>query len=180
MQWRLWMRTAFLGLLGLALAACAGGGSLGLPTVQPTVYPPPGFVHRVASSHVDLYWNCARPAPDELRLEGLAFNPWASQRIRFLEFELVGVDARERTVSEAKGEAGDFLLGTNQSTPFQLNLRPTGSEVRFDLFYQYRFNEGNDGRLFAGPPGGRPLLLAQAMKRFMARDVCSESQHRAR
>jgi len=180
MQSRLWMRTAFLGILGLALVACAGGGTMGLSTTQPTVYPPPGFVHRVASSHVDLYWNCVRPSPEEIRLEGLAFNPWSAQEIRFLEFELVGVDARDRTVSAAKGEARDFMLGTNRSTPFQLDVKSAGTEVRFDLFYQYRFNDGNDGRLFAGPPVGRPPLFAQAMKRFMARDVCSETQHRAR
>ncbi len=177
---RLRMRVAFLGILGLALAACAGGGMTGLPVAETIAYPPPGFVHRVASSHVDLYWNCARPSPEAIRLDGLAFNPWSAQEIRFLEFELVGVDARERAVSSAKGEARDFLLGTNRSTPFQLDVKSTGTEVRFDLFYQYRFNEGNDGRLLAGPPVGRPLLLAQAMKRFMARDVCSESQHRVR
>jgi len=30
------------------------------------------------------------------------------------------------------------------STPFQLALRPTGRETRFDLFYQYQYQEPGD------------------------------------
>jgi len=165
-------------LLGVGLSACATDGTLGLPAPEPKPYPPPGYVHRVASSHVELYWNCTHPEPGILRLEGVAVNPWNSQDIRFLEFDLVGVDARERTAADAQGQARDFLLGTNQSTPFQLDLRTTGAEVRFDLFYQYRFQE-NGGRFLAASSAAAPRLLAQT-QRFMARDVCSETQHRIR
>lgn len=164
-------------LLGLGLAACTSEGTLGRPAAEPTSYPPDAFAHRVASSHVVLYWNCARPDAGLVRLEGVAQNPWSPQEVRFLEFDLVGVDARDRTVSQAKGEARDFLLGTSQTTPFHLDLRTQGTEVRFDLYYRYRFQD--NGRSFiAGRLVGAPPLLAQMQQQFFVRDVCSETQHR--
>ena len=166
-------------LLALTLAACASEGALQFREVQPAVYPPDVFAHRVASAHVLLYWNCTRPEQNLLRLDGVAHNEWSSQEIKFLEFDLVGMDSHDRIVSEAKAEARDMLLFTNQMTPFQLELRTAGTEVRFDLFYQYRYHEGDHGRWIAGPFPGGPILLAQTQS-FMARDVCSDSKHRVR
>jgi hypothetical protein len=97
--------------------------------------------------------------------------------IRDLEFELVGADANERVVSQTRGVARDYVLRTNQFSPFQLDLRTTGSEVRFDLFYRYR-SQQNLRSMLAGPPVGGPQLFAQATTQFLVRDVCSETQHR--
>ena len=186
-------RAGLLVLLGVSLAACAAEGGRALRTTPPTPYPPPGFAHKVSSPAVELFWNCTRPAPDTLLLEGLAFNPWSGADIRFLEFDLVGVDARGSTVTEASAAARDLILGMMGSTPFQLALRPTGREARFDLFYQYQFQEPGDSgsasqnaALPSGAPPVRlvsstPFLLAQAPPiRFMVWDVCSETMHRAR
>jgi hypothetical protein len=52
------------------------------------------------------------------------------------------------------------------------------TEIRFDLFYRYRFQD-NGGSFIAGPPVGVPHLLAQTQQ-FMVRDICSETQHLAR
>ncbi len=114
-----------------------------------------------------------------LRLDGVAQSPWAAQPIRFLEFDLVGVDGQDRTVSETKGAARDIEIYTNQTSPFQLDLRQAGSEARFDLYYEYRFHIEGMEALLAGPPVRVPRLIAQA-NRFLARDVCSETQHRVR
>lgn len=192
---RIWRsRAGVLVLLGVGLAACAAEGGLALRTIAPpTPYPPPGFAHKASSPAVELFWNCTRPAPDTLLLEGLAFNPWSGADIRFLEFDLVGVDARGSTVTEASAAARDLILGMMGSTPFQLALRPTGRETRFDLFYQYQFQEPGDSgsasqnaALPRGAPPVRlvastPFLLAQAPPiRFLVWDVCSETMHRAR
>jgi hypothetical protein len=125
---------------------------------------------------VVLYWNCLRPEPGVLRLDGAAHSPYFSA-VRYLEFELVGLDANDRIVSEAKGAARDYVLRTNQVSPFQLDVRTVGSEMRFDLYYQYR-SQQNLRSLLADPPVGGPQLIAQATNRFLARDVCSETQHR--
>ena len=167
------LRDILPGLLALTLGSCA------LPAAQPAPYPPDAYAHRVASSHVVLYWNCHRPEPGILRVEGVAQNPWSSQEVRFLEVEVVGVNNQERTVSHAKGAAQDILIHTNQFSPFRMELRPAGSEVRFDLYYEYRFQDVEMEARLAGPLVGAPRLLAQT-QRFLARDACSETQHRAR
>jgi hypothetical protein len=192
MKWICLNRAGFLVLLVISLAACATEGGPWLPFAEPTPYPPPGFAHEVSSPAVRLFWNCTRPAPGTLRLEGMAFNPWSGAEIRFLEFDLVGVDSRGYTVTATSAAARDLIFGMMGSTPFQLELRTTGSEVRFDLFYQYRYQEPGDSgggehqaSLSTGAPSVRlvsstPFLLAQATQRFMVRDACSETMHRAR
>jgi len=96
----------------------------------------------------------------------------------------VGVDAQERTTAQATGAARDLQIRTNQSSPFDLTLKTAGTEVRFDLYYNYRWHEEFDtsatmGVLVAGPPMASPRLLAQTQT-FLTRDVCSPSQHLAR
>jgi len=170
---RMSLRDMLPGLLALTLSACAS------PAARPGPYPPDAYAHRVASSHVVLYWNCVRPEAGILRVEGVAQNPWSSQEVRFLETELVGVNSQERTVSYAKGAAQDILIRTNQFSPFQMELRLAGGEVRFDLYYEYRFQDVEMEARLAGPLVRAPRLLAQT-QRFLARDACSEAQHRAR
>ena len=179
-QWMGGIQVGFVIRLGMGLAACAADGTSLVPPMASTAYPPHEYAHRVESSQVALYWNCAQPEPGLLKLEGLAFNPWSNQPIRFLEFELAGVNDRERTVSEAKADARDLQIFTNQSTPFQLDLRTAGTEVRFDLYYQYRAQDRGHNAIVAGPVPSGSFLVAQQVNRFMARDVCSETQHRWR
>jgi hypothetical protein len=142
-------------------------------------YPPDAFAHRVADSHLVLYWSCSRPQAGRLRLEGVVHNPWEAQPIRYFEFELIGLDAQERTVSRTTGGARDIQIFTNQITPFHADLKMAGSEVRYDLFYQYKFSDGDlrDARL-TGPGVGQPRFFAQE-SRSLVRDACSESHHRA-
>jgi hypothetical protein len=181
-KWMTGMRAGLLLLLGIGLSACAGGGTSA--TAASTPYPPPGYAHTVKSAHVQLFWNCTRPEAGVMQVAGVAVNPWSVQPIRFLEFTLVGVDANERSVSSAKGEAKNFLLRTWESTPFQLDLRTAGGEVRYDLYYQYQFQDKDHDRIIgkvawdgSPEPASGPLLLAQTVG-FMARDACSDSQHR--
>ena len=138
---------------------------------------PDAFTHRAASPHVVLYWSCERPEPGRLQLDGIAQSPWSE--VRSLEFELVGVDDRERSVSETKGEAQDATIRTNQASRFQLTLRTVGSEVRFDLYYQHQFVPEQTDAMLAGPPVALPRLVAWG-NRFLVRDACSETQHRVR
>jgi len=175
----MFLRSVTLMLVVAALQACASWEASRQGWRQPSVYPPDVYAHRVASSHVVLYWNCSRPEPTLLRFEGVAQNLWSAQEVRFLELELVGVDGQDRVVAEANGAAQDILIHTNQISPFRLDLRTTGNEGRVDLFYQYRFSDVEMETKLAGPPVGALPLFAQ-LQRFMARDVCSEGKHRSR
>lgn len=181
MDRQLWgKRLASVCALGAALTACAMSQSPGGLATPPTPYPPPGYTHTIQSSHVALYWRCARPEADTLQVSGLAFNPWSSQPVRYLELELAGVDSRERTVSAAGTRARDIELLTNQSTPFQVNLRPMGGESRFDLYYRYVFQDGGRDGLIASLAWDSPVPFAQSQKQFRVRDACSETLHRVR
>src|SRR5512137_1643192 len=93
------IRLALSVVLAIVLSACATDESLKASAGKATPYPPPGYSHTVQSSHVALYWSCARPDAGSVQVSGLAFNPWSSQPVRFLELELVGVGSGDRTVS---------------------------------------------------------------------------------
>ncbi len=175
------LRVAFLCGVGLVLAACAPDGTL-LQLPPPfAAYPPTGFKHTVQSSHVALYWNCTQPETASLRLEGLAFNPWMGGAIRYLELEVEGVDAAAGSVSEGKAAARGIQIQTSQSSPFQIDLRTTGKEVRFDLYYQYQIDEGDGSNgIDASLDWDGPVLFAEQNRRFSVRDACSDTQHLAR
>ena len=178
---QLWgIRLALACVLGIALSACAADQSLTASGKEPTPYPPPGYSHTVQSSHVALYWSCARPDAGTIQVNGLAFNPWSGQPVRYLELELVGVGSWDRTVSEVGIKARDIELLTNQSTPFQLNLRTTGAETRVDLYYRYQFQEDRDDRRQASLAWDGPILFAEPQRQFRVRDACSETLHRVR
>jgi NADPH-dependent 2,4-dienoyl-CoA reductase/sulfur reductase-like enzyme len=166
-----------VGSLAMSLAACAAAGAPGQSSLAIGA---PEFGHRVATSELVLFWNCLQPEPGLLRVAGEAQNPWQAQPVGYLEFDLVGVDANERTTAQTTAVARDLEIRTNQRSPFQLDLRTTGTEVRYDLYYQYRFYEEFDtSALVAWPPVAGPGLLAQTQT-AVARDVCSSTQHRAR
>jgi hypothetical protein len=166
----------------MSLAACAAMEAPGSSTMPGSR--PEAFAHRVATSEVVLLWNCLEPEPGLLRVAGVAQNPWQVQPIDSLEFDLMGVDAQERTTAQTAGAARDLQIRANQSTSFQLTLKSAGTEVRFDLYYRYFFGQEFDGRgfdtsaLVAGPPMAGPRLLA-ATQTFLVRDACGATQHRA-
>ena len=141
--------------------------------------PTEAFTHRTANSDVVLLWNCLQPASGVLRIEGVAHSPWQAQPVRYLEVQVVGVDAQGRQTAEATGKARDIQIFTNQRSPFQLDLRTAGTEVRVDLYYQYLFNEEYDTAMLAGPPMVGPRRYAQT-RTNMVRDACSPTQHLAR
>jgi hypothetical protein len=173
------MRLGLGMLLVSTLAGCAADGMRSSSMIGSEPYPPPGLSHRIASSHVELYWRCDRGESGVMRVEGTARNPWYSQDVRFLEFDLLGVDRDDRTVSSAHSAAANFMLGTNQITRFAVALRTTGRETRYDLLYRYLFNEMEEMSARLAGPSMRPRL-AQSTVQFMVRDACSETQHLAR
>ncbi|HYL80078.1 MAG TPA: hypothetical protein VEU07_04645 [Candidatus Acidoferrum sp.] len=146
-------------LVILVLPACTSQGPYGVLAAQPPIYPQKTFAHRVSSPDVDIYWNCSPPEAGLLRVTGVAQNT-GGRDVRFLELQLEGVDAKDRNILEAAAAVPDIVLYSNQMSPFELDLRTAGSEVRFDLFYQYSIGS-----------------ISRELH-FMARDVCSETQHR--
>lgn len=162
MKFRRWM----VSMLGLSMAACATEGTRQSVATQPTLYPPAVFAHRVSTTAVTVYWNCAQPEPGALYVDGVVQNTGGGV-VQYAEVEIVSVDARDRTIASVRTAVPDVLIQTNQISPFQLGLRTVGAEARIDLYYEYRVRS-----LFG--LGGAQV----SPERFRARDVCSETQHR--
>ncbi len=163
---------AWAGLLAAGLAACAPlGDSPGAPMRRVPVQESfDSYSQRAGSARVVLYWNCLRPEPGTLRMDGLAHNPHLAE-LRFLELELVGVNDRESTVSNARGSAGDVVIRTNQLSRFVLDLKTVGSEVRYDLYYTVRAQQILKSELAAAGALDAPVLV-QAEQRGFVRGAC--------
>jgi hypothetical protein len=157
MRWKMRVRHGLLILAGIALSACAA---------QPTAYSPAAFAHRVATQDVELYWNCAGAESGLLQFEGIARNI-GGEDVRFLELDLESVGPTESHLQSATAALPDVVLHTNQASPFHLQLLTRGDETRFDLFYHYSL------------PRRIGALVSTEERRFMVRDACSETQHRA-
>jgi hypothetical protein len=113
-----------------------------------------------------VYWNCTRPEPDALRVDGVVQNTGGGS-VQYAEVEIVSVDARDRTIASVRSTVRDAALQTNQISPFQLGLRTVGAETRIDLYYEYHVRSVfGMGSLQVSP------------QRFRARDICSDTQHR--
>jgi hypothetical protein len=163
MKTKMIIRTALVALAGMVLSGCAAGGTVGLSAGGSAIQPPALYAHRAGTSHVVLYWNCTRPEPGFLRVEGLAQQAGGMQDVGFFEMVLAGADARGHYISEASAALPDISLHTHQVSPIRLDLRTAGTEVRFDLFYRYDYQD---------------LVSSRQDQRFMVRDLCSETQHR--
>jgi hypothetical protein len=148
-------------MMVVGLSACTAPGA------QTAFYPPAVFEHRVSAADVSVFWNCTQPEQSVLQVDGVVQNI-GGQQVQFSEVEVVAVNASDRTVSSARGTVRDILLQANQSSPFLLQLRTLGDEVRFDMYYWY-YVRGGFGIGAAG----------QRQVQNMARDVCSPTQHRS-
>ncbi len=162
MMMRLWKVPVLL----LAMAGCATIGGQPFGPAQPPFYPPAVFAHRVSTTAVTVYWNCTRPSPGALQVDGVVQNTGGGV-VQFAEVEIVSVDARDRTIASVRSAVRDVQIETNQISPFQLGLPTVGAEARIDLYYEYSL------RSLVGFGAARV-----SPERFRARDVCSESQHR--
>ena len=148
-----------IGVIGAAilLSACAP---------QLVVYPAAVFTHRVATQDLEIYWNCTATESDFLQFDGIARNI-GGQDVRFLEFDLASVNARDTHLLSATGSPRDIVLSINQTSPFHLQLPTRGDETRFDLFYRYTLSTRF---------GIRGILEE---RHLMVRDACAQTQHRA-
>jgi hypothetical protein len=170
-------------LLLWKLPVRAAVGSPDTAIADPTGYPVQEGTHTVESSQVVLYWNCARPDPGRLRVEGAAVSPSSEEPVQFLGFDLVGMDGDGHTISSARIDARNSRLRTNQPALFTIDLRTTGTEQRFNLYYQYVFEDRGHNPFFSmaawdgAVPSHHPPLFLAWTNQFMVRDACSPTQH---
>jgi hypothetical protein len=154
----------WLALLPMGLAACAGAGSGGLSASEAVPYPPAVYQHRVSTNDVEIYWNCAQPEAGTAHMEGVVRNSKGGV-VGFMELELAAADAQGKYVASVKRALEPIMLRANQLAPFSLQVGAGGGAERFDLYYGY----------------DRDATLGEAQQaHFLARDVCSATQHLVR
>jgi hypothetical protein len=121
-------------LLGLALglvvslAACAG---------QQAWTPQVNYAYEVDDGVLYIRWNCFAEPPG-LVMRGFVNNPMSMNALKDTTLSLSGINAQGGTVSSTQDSALPFMLETNVRTPFEMKLKTTGAEVRFDMWYQYQ------------------------------------------
>jgi hypothetical protein len=119
-----------LGVLLLGTATSSARSAIAVPADLP---------NRTDQGEFHLRWALVRE-PDTVRAVGLAESP--SRVVSWARVALFGVDRGGRVVSRGESEIpGGF--GRN-SLPFEVALRPSGREERFELVLTF-VNEGKPG-----------------------------------
>jgi hypothetical protein len=155
--------------LVVVLSLVGAGASAQVSPAPPAQ--PETFAHYVSDSTIVLLWNCSRPESGLLRVQGLVRNPWYATAVSNLNFQLFGVDDQGRDISRALGTPRDYLIRNYSPSGFELELRLSGEEKRFDLVYYYWLGPGGGG---LGKDEGRPGTIQN-----LARNVCEEHKNKS-
>ncbi len=147
----------------IAMMLALLAGALGACGTAQTSLDFSSYAHRVSDDVVVIYWNCSRPSPGVVQVQGVANNPFYPQPIQDLEIRVYGVNTQGGNVSRARGSTQDYLLQMNSPSAFKIDLKTVGGEVRYDIVYSYMAGEG-----------GRMGLVGGGMERQnFARDICA-------
>jgi len=120
-------------LLTIGLVACG-------PARMSTA-PGREFLHRVTDGTAELRWDCTRTEAGEVRIEGVANNPFFPQPIKDFQVQVFEVGANDVSVLRASASAHDVLIQTNSRSPFEVAFKPAGRAARYDFVYVYRIEE---------------------------------------
>ena len=118
---------------GLVVVLLLGGAAASAQVSPAPPAQPETFAHYVSDSAIVLTWNCTRPEPGILRIQGLVRNPWYTAPVTNLNFQLFGVNDKDRDISQTVGTPRDYMIWNYGPSPFALDLRLSGEEKRFDL-----------------------------------------------
>lgn len=125
-----------------ALPVLFGLVVMGCTDVKPQgVFRPSNYQHYEDAVYVDFYWNCSRPDPRTLVIQGVAAYKPSGSTIFYPTFILEGLDPAGKVVSKAAGRARVPIIGLNDSVPWEVVLPLHGGEVAFNLEYVYLWRD---------------------------------------
>lgn len=111
--------------LSLIMAACA----------QEQWKPEVNYAYNVDNGMMYLRWNCLSQPPG-LVVQGFV-NNITMVAMKNTQVTISGIDAQGATVSSVQYTSFPYMLETMIRTPFEMRLKTTGTEVRYDLSYSY-------------------------------------------
>ncbi len=153
---------AALVLIGWGCSAPSGVWQTVAP--QQEAYRLSGFAHRMVSQDVEVYWNCSRPRPTLLRLDGISKNIGKGE-VHLLGMELHDVDRQTSNVLQSGAAVSDVILYPDIFSPVQVEVQPATADGQIDLLYTYRITSVGI------------LKTAYTDKEFVAHDVCAATQY---
>ncbi len=157
--------TGFVVALILILWGCAPRTEQ-WQTVLPgsATYQPATFTHRTISPNVEMYWNCSRPRPSLIRVDGITKNIGKGE-VHLLEMELHDVDRATGNIPQSGSAVSDIILHPDIFSALQVELQPATADGQVDMFYTYRITSVGI------------IQTTNTDKEFTAQDVCSATQH---
>jgi hypothetical protein len=126
-------------LLTMGLVACG--------PARMSTGPERAFSYRVTDGTAELLWDCTRTAAGEVRIEGVANNPFFPQPIKDVQVQVYGVEANRASVLRASASVRDVLIQPNARSPFEVTFQPAGSEARYDFAYAYKIERSKNSDL---------------------------------
>ncbi len=125
----------------------------------PAPVPEMSFAHRVATTQLELQWNCV-PDAGGMTVEGIVRNV-SSIELKFVELEFVANNPIGAIIAQGKAAVQPIVLTLRGVGPFRIRLENTPEDARIDMFYQFRIGVRLD------------------YQRFSARNICSPAALRA-
>ena len=152
------------GMMALILAALTAAACANVNVAMNA--PEDNYAFKVTDSTVNVSWNCIKGQPNILTVSGLFTNPTAPVSARDVDITVYGIGSNGRTVSQAKASTKDWLVQTMQSSPFVVTVNLTGTEVRYDLKYEYTMGEGGGGKWGSFNSGDQTNMKMNACPTF--------------
>ena len=132
------MRQVGYGVLGLVLLTM---GLVACGPARMSTVPGREFPYRVTDGTAELRWDCTRTEAGEVRIEGVANNPFFPQPIKDFQVQVYEVGANDVSVLRASANAREVLIQANSRSPFEVAFKPAGRATRYDFVYVYQIEE---------------------------------------
>ena len=120
------------------------------------------LLYRASDGTAELLWDCTRTAAGEVRIEGVANNPFYPQPIKDVQVQVYGAGANQASVLRASTTVRDVLIQPNARSPFEVTFQPAGSEARYDFAYAYQIERSKNSDRNGGE------------QRSFARNICPD------
>ena len=139
------MRRGVKGIGVMVVASC-----LAACAQLPGKAPPVTYTFQVADGTITLRWNCGKTERGALQVAGTAAHSTAAGFVKDVQTTVVGLDAKDKTVTTGSGYTLDYRIAATEPSRFFVTLALASTAVRYDLQYRYWYE--SEGGKVGGVP----------------------------